>query len=45
MKKLGFSLSDIKNFLQKDVDFQVVLQSNISLLEEKMKELQGAIKV
>lgn len=45
LRKLGFSLSDIKNFLQKDVDFQAVLQSNILLLEEKMKELQGAIKV
>ena len=32
LRKLGFALSDIKNFLQKDVDFQAVLQSNILLI-------------
>lgn len=45
LRKLGFSLSDIKNFLHKDVDFQGILHSNISMLKEKMKELEGAIKV
>ncbi len=45
LRKLGFSISDIKAFLHNEVDFQTLLEKNISELEEKMSELAGAIKV
>lgn len=45
LRKLGFSVSDIKEFLYDEVDFQKLLGKNILDLEEKMRELNGAIKV
>ena len=45
LRKLGFSISDIKGFLNDEVDFQKLLEKNILELEEKMSELAGAIKV
>ena len=45
LRKLGFSISDIKAFLHNEVDFQTLLEKNILELEEKMSELAGAIKI
>lgn len=45
LRKLGFSVLDIKDFLNSKADFQELLEKNILDLEEKMSELAGAIKV
>lgn len=45
LRKIGLSVSDIKAFLQGDVPLQQLLEENISQLQEKVKELSGAIKV
>lgn len=45
LRKLGFSISEIKDFLEENVPLQELLEKNISQLQEKMKELNGAIKL
>lgn len=45
LRKLGFSVSEIKNFLEENVPLQELLEKNISELQEKMNELNGAIKI
>lgn len=45
LRKLGLSVSEIKDFLDKNVTLQDLLEKNIADLQEKMKELDGAIKI
>lgn len=45
LRKLGLSVSDIKDFLEGDAPLQELLEKNILELQEKMKELEGAINV
>lgn len=45
LRKLGFSVSEIRDFLEENVPLQELLEENIRQLEEKMKELNGAIKI
>lgn len=45
LRKLGMSVSDIKDFLYGDKPLQELLAQNILALEEQMKELAGAINV
>lgn len=45
LRKLGFSIAEIKDFLEEDVPLQELLEKNILELQEKMKELSGAIKI
>lgn len=45
LRKLGFSVSEIKDFLEENVPLQELLEKNILELQEKMNELNGAIKI
>ena len=45
LRKIGLSVADIKNLLETDISLQNVLEKNIEEMQEKMKELQGAIKI
>lgn len=45
LRKLGFSVSEIKDFLEENVPLQDLLEKNILELQEKMNELNGAIKI
>lgn len=45
LRKLGFSVSEIKDFLEENVPLQELLEKNIAELQEKMNELNGAIKI
>lgn len=45
LRKLGFSVSEIKDFLEKNVPLQELLEKNILELQEKVNELNGAIKI
>lgn len=44
-RKLGFSVSEIRDFLEENVPLQELLEKNILELQEKMNELNGAIKI
>lgn len=44
-RKLGFSVSEIRDFLEENVPLQELLEKNIQELQEKMNELNGAIKI
>lgn len=44
-RKLGFSVSEIKDFLEEQVPLQELLEKNVQELQEKMNELNGAIKI
>ena len=44
-RKLGFSLSEIKDFLEQNTPLQELLEKNIQELQEKMNELNGAIRI
>ncbi|MBP3676999.1 MAG: hypothetical protein J6I97_01485, partial [Agathobacter sp.] len=44
-RKLGFSVAEIKDFLEEKVPLQELLEKNIHELQEKMNELNGAIKI
>lgn len=45
LRKLGFSVSEIKDFLEENVPLQELLEKNIQELQVKMNELNGAIKI
>ena len=45
LRKLGFSVAEIKDFLEENVPLQELLEKNIQELQEKMNELSGAIKI
>lgn len=45
LRKIGLSVQEIGDFFQEKASLQELLEKNISELEEKMKELEGAIKV
>ena len=45
LRKLGFSVAEIKDFLEENVPLQELLEKNIHELQEKMNELNGAIKI
>lgn len=45
LRKLGFSIAEIKDFLEENVPLQELLEKNIQELQEKMNELNGAIKI
>ena len=45
LRKLGFSVAEIKDFLEENVPLQELLEKNIQELQEKMNELNGAIKI
>ncbi|MBQ8519336.1 MAG: MerR family transcriptional regulator [Agathobacter sp.] len=45
LRKLGFSVSEIKDFLEENVPLQDLLEKNVQELQEKMNELNGAIKI
>lgn len=45
LRKLGFSVAEIKDFLEENVPLQELIEKNIQELQEKMNELNGAIKV
>lgn len=45
LRKLGFSIAEIKDFLEENVPMQELLEKNILELQEKMNELSGAIKI
>ena len=45
LRKLGFSLSEIKDFLEQNTPLQKLLEKNIQELQEKMNELNGAIRI
>ena len=45
LRKIGMSVADIEDFLNEDVSLQSLLEKNITELQEKMKELEGAINV
>ena len=44
-RKLGFSVAEIKDFIEENVPLQELLEKNIQELQEKMNELNGAIKI
>lgn len=44
-RKLGFTVSEIKDFLEENVPLQDLLEKNIQELQNKMNELNGAIKI
>ena len=45
LRKLGFSVSEIKDFLEQNTPLQELLEKNIQELQEKMNELNGAIRI
>lgn len=45
LRKLGFSIAEIKDFLEENVLLQELLEKNILELQEKMNEINGAIKI
>ncbi len=45
LRKLGFSVAEIKDFLEENVPLQELLEKNIQELQDKMNELSGAIKI
>ena len=45
LRKLGFSIEEIKDFLEENVPLQELLEKNIQELQEKMNEVSGAIKI
>lgn len=45
LRKLGFSIAEIRDFLEENVPMQELLERNILELQEKMNELSGAIKI
>ena len=45
LRKIGLSVSDIESVFKGDVSLQDLLEKNISELQDKMKELEGAIRV
>lgn len=45
LRKLGFSVAEIKDFLEDHVPLQELLEKNILDLQEKINELSGAIKI
>jgi len=44
-RKLGFSIAEIKALLEEEIPLQEFLEKNILELQEKMRELSGAIKI
>ena len=45
LRKLGFSVAEIKDFLEENVPLQELLEKNIQELQGKMNELNGAMKI
>lgn len=45
LRKLGFKVAEIKDFLEENVPLQELIEKNIQELQEKMNELNGAMKV
>ena len=45
LRKLGFSVSEIKDLLEQNTPLQELLEKNIQELQEKMNELNGAIRI
>jgi len=45
LRKLGFSVAEIRDFLEENVPLQELLEKNIQELQEKMNEVSGAIKI
>ncbi len=45
LRRIGFSVSDIKKVLDEECSLQVLLEENITALENQIKELEGAISV
>lgn len=45
LRKLGFSIEEIKDFLAENVPLQELLEKNVQQLQEKVNELTGAIKI
>lgn len=45
LRKLGFTVSEIKDFLEQNTPLQELLEKNIQELQEKMNELNGAIRI
>lgn len=45
LRKLGFSIEEIKDLLEENVPLQELLEKNIQELQEKVNELTGAIKI
>ena len=45
LRKLGFSIEEIKDFQAENIPLQELLEKNIQKLQEKVNELTGAIKV
>ena len=45
LRKLGFSIEEIKDFLEENVPLQELLEKNIQELQEKMNEVSGAFKI
>lgn len=45
LRKSGFSVLEIKDFLERNVELQELLEKNIRELQEKVSELNGAIKI
>ena len=45
LRKIGLSVSDIKNLLDGTISLQPMLEKNISELQNQIKELEGAISV
>lgn len=45
LRKLGFSIAEIKDFLEENVPLQELLEKNIQELQEKLNELNGAIRI
>lgn len=45
LRKLGFSIAEIKDFLEENVPLQELLEKNIQELQEKLNELNGSYKL
>lgn len=45
LRKSGFSVSEIKDFFEGNVELQELLEKNICKLQEKVAELNGAIQI
>lgn len=45
LRKIGFTVADIKNLLDGNLTLQPLLEKNISELQNQIKELEGAINV
>lgn len=45
LRKIGLSVSDIEDFINRDVELQDLLEENVVKLQEQMKELEGALRI